>query len=118
MTDPQLEFALDETLRVSGLTRDDVKEHRIITTPDPTLPVGAQLRSIVERIERASEERDAIASDIRDIYAEAAANGFDAKALRTIVRLRKQDANEREEFESILDLYMSALGMLPAGDGE
>ena len=49
--------------------------------------------------------------DIKDVYAEAKGNGFDTKAIRTIVRLRKQDAQERQEAESILDLYMNALGM-------
>lgn len=71
-----------------------------------------QLKSIVERIERLEEEKKAIADDIRDVYAEAKGNGFDVKALRTIVRLRKQDANERQEQESILETYMQALGMM------
>ena len=71
-----------------------------------------QLRAIIERIERLEEEKAAIASDIRDVYAEAKGNGYDVKALRTIVRLRKQDANERAEAETILETYMLALGML------
>ena len=71
-----------------------------------------QLRSIIERIERLEEEKKTIADDIRDVYAEAKGNGFDVKALRTIVRLRKQDANERAEQETILETYMQALGML------
>jgi uncharacterized protein (UPF0335 family) len=71
-----------------------------------------QLRSIVERIERLEEEKAGIASDIRDIYAEAKGNGYDVKALRTIVRMRKQDANERQQAETILETYMQALGML------
>ena len=71
-----------------------------------------QLRAIIERIERLEEEKKAISDDIRDVYAEAKGNGFDVKALRTIVRLRKQDAQEREEQETILDTYMQALGML------
>jgi len=73
---------------------------------------GAQLKAIVERIERLEEEKAGLASDIRDIYAESKGNGFDVKALRTIVRLRKQDANERSEQETILETYMAALGML------
>lgn len=78
-----------------------------------------QLRSIVERIERLEEEKKAIADDIKDVFAEAKANGFDTKTLRTVVRLRKVEATEREEQEAMLDLYMSALGMLPdtSGDG-
>jgi uncharacterized protein (UPF0335 family) len=71
-----------------------------------------QLKSIVERIERLSEEKDAISADILDIFTEAKGHGFDVKALRTIVKIRKQDANERAEAEAILETYMSALGML------
>lgn len=71
-----------------------------------------QLKSIIERIERLEEEKKATADDIRDLYAEAKGNGFDTKALRTIVRLRKMDGDERREQESILETYMHALGML------
>ena len=71
-----------------------------------------QLRAIVERVERLEEERKTFSDDIRDVYAEAKGNGFDVKALRAIVRLRKQDANERAEEETILETYMQALGML------
>jgi uncharacterized protein (UPF0335 family) len=70
------------------------------------------LKAFVERVERLEEEKKTIADDIRDVYAEAKANGFDVKALRTIVRLRKQDADERREQETILETYMHALGML------
>ncbi len=56
-----------------------------------------QLKAIIERIERLEEEKKTISDDIRDVYAEGKGNGFDVKALRTIVRLRKQDANERAE---------------------
>jgi uncharacterized protein (UPF0335 family) len=70
------------------------------------------LKAVVERVEHLEEEKKAIADDIRDVYAEAKANGFDIKALRAIVRLRKQDANERREQETILETYMLALGML------
>jgi uncharacterized protein (UPF0335 family) len=72
----------------------------------------SQLHSIVQRIERLEEEKKALADDIRDVYAEAKANGFDVKALRTVVRLRKQDAAERLEQEAILATYMVALGMV------
>jgi len=72
-----------------------------------------QLRTIVERIERLEEEKKTIADDIKDVYAEAKANGFDTKTLRTVVRLRKVEAAERQEQEAMLDLYLSALGMLP-----
>ena len=71
-----------------------------------------QLKSIIERIERLEEEKKAISDDIRDVYAESKGNGYDVKALRTIVRMRKQDPNERAEAETILETYMQALGML------
>ena len=71
-----------------------------------------QLKSIIERIERLEEEKKTISDDIRDVYAESKGNGFDVKALRQIVRLRKQDANERQEHETIVETYMQALGML------
>ena len=72
-----------------------------------------QLRSIVERVERLEEEKKAISDDIRDVYAEAKANGFDTKVLRQVVRLRKQDLTERQEQEAVRDVYLQALGMLP-----
>ena len=71
-----------------------------------------QLKAIVERIEKLEEEKKTISDDIRDVYAEAKGTGFDVKALRSIVHLRKQDANERQEHEAILETYMHALGML------
>jgi uncharacterized protein (UPF0335 family) len=70
------------------------------------------LKAFVERIERLEEEKKALADDLRDVYAEAKGTGFDVKALRTIIRLRKQDANERKEHEAIVDTYLHALGML------
>lgn len=75
-----------------------------------------QLRTIVERVERLEEEKKSIADDIKDVYAEAKANGFDTKALRKIVAIRKQDQNERLEQEAVLDTYMAALGMLRVPD--
>lgn len=77
-----------------------------------------QLRAIVERIERLEEEKKNIADDIKEIYGEAKANGFDTKALRKIVSMRKQDVNERLEQEAVLDTYLAALGMAgtPLGD--
>lgn len=71
-----------------------------------------QLKAIIERIERLEEEKKTIADDIRDIYAESKGNGLDVKALRTIVRLRKMDANDRAEQEAILETYLQAMGML------
>ena len=80
--------------------------------PPATRFAKDHLKAFVERIERLGEEKKALSDDIRDVYAEAKANGFDAKALRTIVRLRKLDVAERKEQEAILDLYMHALGMI------
>jgi uncharacterized protein (UPF0335 family) len=79
-----------------------------------TVQVAAdQLRTIIERIERLDEEKREVAEQIKEVYAEAKGNGFDTKTLRKIVALRKKDPNERSEEEAMLDLYMSALGMLP-----
>ncbi len=71
-----------------------------------------QLRTVVERIERLEEEKATIAGDIREVYGEAKSNGFDVKALRKIVALRKKDLAQRQEEDAILETYMSALGML------
>lgn len=72
-----------------------------------------QLKSIISRIENLEEGKEAISADIRDVFAEAKGNGFDVKAIRTIIKMRKLDASEREEAETILDTYLHALGMLP-----
>ncbi len=80
--------------------------------PPATRFAKDQLKAVVERVERLEEEKKALSDDIRDVYAEAKAHGFDVKALRTIVRLRKQDTDERKEQEAILETYMHALGML------
>ena len=71
-----------------------------------------QLKAIVERIERLEEEKKATSDDIRDVYAVAKGNGFDIKALRSIVRLRKLDTDERREQQEVLDTYLHALGMV------
>lgn len=71
-----------------------------------------QLKSIVERVERLMEDKKAIADDIKDVFSESKIHGFDVKAIRTIIRERKQDASQRKEQEAILDTYRLALGML------
>jgi uncharacterized protein (UPF0335 family) len=73
---------------------------------------SAQLQSIIERIERLAEQKAELQSDISDIYAEAKGNGYDVKALRKIVQMRKQDADERTEQQAVIESYMHALGML------
>ncbi|MBV8962374.1 MAG: DUF2312 domain-containing protein [Hyphomicrobiales bacterium] len=70
------------------------------------------LKAFVERIERLEEEKASIAGDVKEVYAEAKAQGFDTKILRKVVSLRRRDAAERREEEEILDLYLQALGMM------
>lgn len=71
-----------------------------------------QLKSIIARIEKLEEEKKGIAHYIKDVFAEAKGNGFDVKAIRTILKIRKMDQSEREEAENVLDVYLHALGML------
>jgi uncharacterized protein (UPF0335 family) len=70
-----------------------------------------QLRAFVSRIERLEEEKAALAADLREVYAEAKGNGFDAKALRKVISLRKMDENKRREEDAVLTTYLHALGM-------
>ena len=77
---------------------------------------STKLRSYIERIERLEEDKAGIASDVRDVFAEAKSNGFDVKAMRQILKLRKMKTNERTEAEYMLDLYKRALGMDDAMD--
>ncbi|MDB5358890.1 MAG: hypothetical protein JWO51_187 [Rhodospirillales bacterium] len=79
---------------------------------------GAQLRAIIDRIERLEEEKKALAEDIKDVFAEAKGNGFDTKIIRKIISIRKRDRNELDEEETMLEVYMRALGMLPDVDGD
>ncbi len=72
---------------------------------------GERLRSLIERIERLEEEKKALSDDIREVYAEAKAEGFDAKTMRQVIRLRKMESNDRQEQEALLETYLSALGM-------
>ncbi|WP_421915810.1 DUF2312 domain-containing protein [Mesorhizobium sp.] len=81
-----------------------------ITETSQTVAAG-QLRAFIERIERLEEEKKTISEDIKEVFAEAKGTGFDTKAMRTIIRLRKKDQAERQEEDAILDLYMAALGM-------
>jgi uncharacterized protein (UPF0335 family) len=74
-----------------------------------------QLKAFIERIERLEEEKAALAGDIRDVYNEAKGSGFDVKVMRQVIRLRKQNVNERKEMEAVLETYLSALGMLDDG---
>jgi uncharacterized protein (UPF0335 family) len=71
---------------------------------------GDQLKTIVQRIERLEEEKKTIADDIKEVYAEAKANGYDIKVLRKVIAIRKRDLRERREEEAVLDLYLQAVG--------
>ncbi|MDO7834761.1 DUF2312 domain-containing protein [Sphingobium sp. HBC34] len=70
-----------------------------------------QLRLLIERIERLEEEKKGIGDDIKDVYLEAKATGYDAKIMRQIIRLRKMQPHDRQEMEAILQTYLAALGM-------
>ena len=72
---------------------------------------AGHLRAFIERVERLEEEKRALSDDVKDVYGEAKANGFDVKIMRKIVSIRKQDRDQRREEETILDLYLAALGM-------
>ncbi|VXC63087.1 DUF2312 domain-containing protein [Sphingomonas sp. AX6] len=70
-----------------------------------------QLRLLIERIERLEEEKKGLSDDIKDVFGEAKATGFDTKTMKTIIRLRKMEKHHREEAEMILETYLTALGM-------
>ena len=74
---------------------------------------GDRLKSFIERIERLEEEKQALANDIKEVYAEAKGTGFDTKIMRQLIRLRKMDKDDLDEQETLLDIYRRALGMLP-----
>lgn len=92
------------------------KEERIENTQNAIKDVegtsGQRLISFIERIERLEEEKKIIAEDIKDVYGEAKATGFEAKIIRKIVTLRKANLEKRREEQELLELYMSAIGML------
>lgn len=92
---------LDRTAQTEAFTEEETGQ---------TVAAG-QLRAIIERIERLEEEKKTLADDIKDVFLEAKGTGFDTKAIRTILKLRKKDTAERQEEEAILDLYKSALGI-------
>jgi len=79
---------------------------------------GEQLRAIIDRIERLEEEKKALAEDIKDVFSEAKGNGFDTKIIRKILSIRKRDRAELDEEETMIQVYLRALGMLPELDDE
>jgi uncharacterized protein (UPF0335 family) len=88
-------------------------ENTLTKKPETGGIAAVQLKSIIARIENLEEEKAGIASDVKDIYAEAKGNGYDCKTLRRVIALRKQDAAERDEAQHLLDTYCVALGMKP-----
>lgn len=76
-----------------------------------TEPTDNRLRLLIERIERLEEEKRGIAEDIKDVYSEAKATGYDAKILRAVIRLRRMKPDDRAEYQAVLDTYMAALGI-------
>lgn len=76
-----------------------------------TEPTDNRLRLLIERIERLEEEKRGIAEDVKDVYSEAKATGYDAKILRAIIRLRRMKPDDRAEYQAVLDTYMAALGI-------
>ena len=102
---------LRRLLRVATQTDSEKNMADDITETSQTVAAG-QLRAFIERIERLEEEKKTISDDIKEVFAEAKGTGFDTKAMRTIIRLRKKDQAERQEEDAILDLYMAALGMV------
>lgn len=91
------------TFTADGIPRPNADEGQTVA--------AGQLRAFIERIERLEEEKQTIADDIKDVFAEMKGTGFDTKTVRQIIRLRKQGQAERQEAEAILDLYKAALGM-------
>jgi len=86
---------------------DDASSIEVLNTT-----AQGQLKAIIERIERLEEDKAAVMTDLKEVYAEAKGNGFDVKILRKIIRIRKQDSAQRQEEEALIDLYLSAIGGL------
>ena len=79
---------------------------------------SAQLRSFIDRIERLEEEKAAVSEQIREVFAEAKGTGFDIKTIRQVLKIRKLETQERVEQEELLDLYLTALGMVSSSGEE
>lgn len=102
---------IDDLRKAVDTIKRDSGERRAERASGNTV-AGDQLRAIVERVERLEEEKKTIAEDIKEVYGEAKAMGFDPKVLRRVIAIRKQDEAQRMEFEAILDTYLHALGMV------
>src|ERR1700722_8114161 len=98
---------------IRGRPRGDVLGHGG-GMPDVGGIAGDRLKSFIERIERLEEEKKTLASDIKEVYAEAKGTGFDTKIIRQLIRLRKMDKDDLNEQETLIDIYKRAIGMLPS----
>lgn len=103
--------AKDVLKKAMGDKSDDRQAEAFSPEETGQTVAAGQLRAFIERIERLEEDKQAIADDIKEVFAEMKGTGFDVKAVRQIIRIRKKDQAERQEEEAILDLYMNALGM-------
>lgn len=103
-------MALDAAQKSTAKSDDQPETGGVTASAVPDIAAD-RLRSLIERVERLEEERKALGSDIKDIYAEAKSAGFDVKVLRKLISLRKVEAKEREEMDGLLEVYMHALGM-------
>lgn len=81
-------------------------------SPEETGVSGGEIRQFIERIERLEEEKAALSDDIKDVMAELKGRGYSPKIIRAVIKLRKQDPDERQEDEALLDMYMNAIGMV------
>ena len=104
MSDSNVQTLHSNPSSVTQTDSDDVKTVAGVS--------GQRLKNFIERVERLEQEKSALAEDIKDIYSEAKATGFDTKVMRKIVSLRKMDTEKRREQDELLDLYKSAIGML------
>jgi uncharacterized protein (UPF0335 family) len=104
-------MARKSRMRKAASAASAVRRHK---EPAQAVPAGA-LKGFIERVERLEDEKAALAADIREVYAEAKTQGFDAKIMRQVVRLRKMDKIERDEQAALLDLYLDAVGMKRGG---
>ena len=97
----------------TGAMQNDIDTGIETATGSEALGItGERLRSFIERNERLEEEKQALAEDIKEVFAEAKGTGFDVKIMRKIIRMRKQDLNDRKEEEALLETYMAAIGMI------
>ena len=117
LTKPELMDVVDRALAKQDAETDAGTDAETEKPAQATAPIGAstiahdQLHAFIQRIERLSEEKAAIAADIKEIYLEAKGTGFDVKIMRKVVSLRKKETAERQEENAIMDLYLHALGM-------